>query len=75
MVVWEGIFYGTGRTRAVFIIESISMWGVRILGTRLVLNAGYGLYEVWYCMIADNIAKALALTVYGLTRRIDIEKV
>ena len=75
MVVWEGIFYGTGRTRAVFIIESISMWGVRILGTRLVLNAGYGLYEVWYCMIADNIAKALALTVYGLTRRIDIEEV
>ena len=69
MVVWEGIFYGTGRTRAVFIIESLSMWGVRILGTRLVLNAGYGLYEVWYCMIADNITKAIALTAYGLAKK------
>ena len=75
MAVWEGIFYGTGRTRAVFVIESISMWGVRILGTRLVLNAGYGLHEVWYCMIADNITKALALTVYGMVRKIEIEEV
>ena len=69
MVVWEGIFYGTGKTRAVFLIESVSMWGVRILCTRLALNAGYGLYVVWYCMIADNIVKALALTVYGMIRR------
>ncbi|MBQ6505352.1 MAG: MATE family efflux transporter [Flexilinea sp.] len=75
MVVWEGIFYGTGRTRAVFVIESLSMWGIRILGTYLVIRAGYGVIEVWTCMIADNIVKALALTVYGLTSKIEIEKV
>lgn len=66
MVVWEGIYYGTGRTRVVFIIESLSMWGIRILGTWLVIRAGYGVIEVWYCMIADNIMKALGLTIYGL---------
>lgn len=66
MVVWEGIYYGTGRTRAVFVIESFSMWCVRILCTWLVLRAGYGVIEVWYCMIADNITKALLLTFYGI---------
>lgn len=68
MVAWEGIYYGTGRTRVVFVIESVSMWGIRILGTRLVLNAGYGLNAVWGCMIADNIVKAVALTIYGRTQ-------
>ena len=68
MVAWEGISYGTGRTRGVFIIEGCSMWGVRILFTWLVIRAGYGLEQVWYCMIADNIVKASALTIYGLKR-------
>ena len=66
MVAWEGIFYGTGRTRAVFVIESASMWGIRILFTWLVIRAGYDIDAVWGCMIADNIAKAVALTIYGL---------
>lgn len=66
MVAWEGISYGTGRTRAVFLIESASMWGVRILCTRLVIRAGLGLNAVWYCMIADNVVKATALTIYGM---------
>ena len=66
MVAWEGINYGTGQTRAVFIIESFSMWGIRILSTWLVIRAGYGLDAVWYCMIADNIFKAIALTIHGL---------
>jgi len=70
MVAWEGIYYGTGRTRAVFVIESLSMWGVRILCTWLVIRAGYGLIQVWYCMIADNIVKAIALTIYGLTHSV-----
>ena len=67
MVVWEGIYYGTGRTRVVFVIESLSMWGVRILCTWLALRAGKDLNAVWYCMIADNITKAVALTIYGIT--------
>ena len=66
MVAWEGISYGTGRTRSVFIIESLSMWGVRILLTFLVIRAGMGLTAVWWCMIADNVTKAVLLTLVGL---------
>lgn len=67
MVAWQGISYGTGRTRSVFVIEAFSMWCVRILCTWLVIRAGCGLNAVWYCMVADNVTKAVALTVYGLT--------
>ena len=66
MVAWEGISYGTGRTRSVFIIEAVSMWGVRILCTYLVIRAGMGLPAVWWCMIADNVTKAVLLTLVGL---------
>ena len=66
MVAWEGISYGTGHTRSVFIIESLSIWGVRIFMTYLVIRAGMGLTAVWWCMIADNVTKAVLLTVVGL---------
>ncbi|MBQ6508410.1 MAG: MATE family efflux transporter [Flexilinea sp.] len=72
MVAWEGISYGTGRTRTVFIVEACSMWGVRILCTWLVIRAGYGLRAVWYCMMADNVVKAVALTICGLARPVDV---
>ncbi len=64
MIVWEGICYGFGSTKRIFAIESVSMWGVRILLTFFVVEIWHlGLREVWYCMIADNIFKAVALTV------------
>ena len=63
MIAWEGVSYGTGRTRPVFLVESLSMWGVRILFTWLCLHRwGLGIEAVWYCMVADNCTKALALT-------------
>ena len=62
MVVLEGIFYGKGQTKGVFFIETGSMWGVRILLTFLVVKVWkLGLRQVWYCMIADNICKAVML--------------
>lgn len=62
MIVVEGIFYGAGNTRPVFFIETFSMWGIRILSTYFVVTKWHlGLREVWYCMIADNLFKALAL--------------
>ncbi len=64
MVVLEGILYGLGRTRYAFFVESGSMWGIRILFTFLCVKIwGLGLVNVWYCMIADNICKALLLAV------------
>lgn len=60
MVVLEGIFYGMGRTRYAFIAETGSMWGIRILFTFLCVTVWkLDLQAVWYCMIADNVCKAL----------------
>ena len=68
MIAWEGVSYGTGRTRSVFVIESFSMWCIRILFTWLCIHRwGLGIEAVWYCMVADNVFKALALTACGLT--------
>lgn len=70
MIVLEGIRYGKGRTKGVFVIEAFSMWAIRILFTFLVVKVwGLGLLEVWYCMIADNIAKALLLLLLHLADR------
>lgn len=64
MVVLEGVFYGLGRTRYPFIVETVGMWGVRILFTFLCVRVwDLGLRAVWYCMIADNICKALLFVV------------
>ena len=65
MIVLEGISYGMGRTKHVFVCEAVSMWGIRILGTFLCVNVfGLGLKAVWLCMIADNICKAILLYVF-----------
>ena len=71
MIVVEGIFYGAGKTKPVFFVETFSMWGIRILATYFVTAVWHmSLREVWYCMITDNLFKALALfTVYFVLRR------
>ncbi len=64
MIAVQGIFYGLGRTGKVFVIETVSMWGIRIIFTILCVKVwNTGLEEVWYCMIADNIFKATLLAV------------
>ncbi|MBQ9198733.1 MAG: MATE family efflux transporter [Lachnospiraceae bacterium] len=62
MIAMQGVFYGLGKTGQVFIIETFSMWGIRIIFTILCVKLWHtGLSEVWYCMIADNICKASLL--------------
>lgn len=62
MVVMEGIFYGLGRPKYTFFVETFSMWGVRIFLTYICVRVfRLGLREVWYCMIADNVCKAVLL--------------
>lgn len=64
MIVMEGVFYGTGKTKYVFVVETFSMWCVRILCTYLCLHVyGFGLRTVWMCMIADNVCKAILLSI------------
>ncbi|SDB47637.1 putative efflux protein, MATE family [Pseudobutyrivibrio sp. YE44] len=63
-IISEGIYYGLGRTRYPFIIECCGMWLVRILSTFIGIHFfGMGLIYVWCCMIADNVLKAIFLTV------------
>ncbi len=75
MVVMQGILYGMGKTRYAFWAEAVSMWGVRILFTALVVYVWHlGLREVWYCMIACNVTKAILLTLPFVLRRGDMMK-
>ncbi len=72
MIVLEGIFYGLGRTRYAFIVETASMWGIRIFLTFLCVHTwGLGLRAVWYCMIADNVFKALLFAIPFAAKRME----
>lgn len=65
MIVLEGISFGMGRVNHIFVCESLSMWGVRIVCTFLCVEIlGLGLTAVWLCMIADNICKAVLLFIF-----------
>ena len=62
MIAMQGIFYGLGKTKNVFFVEAFSMWGIRIVFTMLCVKVWHtDLAHVWYCMIADNICKAVFL--------------
>lgn len=54
-VVLEGIFLGVGDTMAPFLCNIAGMWGVRVLGTLLMVRLGHGLVAAWACMIAHNV--------------------
>ena len=70
MVAMEGIFYGTGKTLWPFIIETISMWGIRIAGCAIGINLfAFELSSVWYMMIIDNVVKALLLPLPFIFKR------
>lgn len=63
-IITEGIYYGLGKTKYPFVIECGGMWLVRILPTFIGIHFfGMGLIGVWCCMIADNVLKAIFLTV------------
>ena len=63
-VILEGIFQGVGDTKSTFIFNIIGMWGVRILGTWILLHFfGGGLTAAWGCMIAHNILLGALLSV------------
>jgi len=69
MIVMEGIFYGLGHTKYAFFVETFCMWGIRIFFTFVCVKIwGLNLTAVWYCMIADNICKALLLVLPALIK-------
>ena len=55
-VVLEGIFMGVGDTMYAFCCNIVGMWGVRVLGTAILVRGfGFGLTAAWGAMIAHNI--------------------
>ena len=63
-VISEGIYYGLGRTKYPLAIEFSGMWLVRIVSTSICIHFfNADLPMIWCCMIADNVSKAILLTV------------
>ena len=70
MIIMEGIFYGLGKTKYPFFVETFSMWAVRILFTALCVKVwNLSLTAVWCCMIADNVCKAVLLLLPNLSEK------
>ena len=69
-VILEGIFQGVGDTKSAFVFNILGMWGVRILGTWIMLRRfGGGLTAAWGCMIAHNLLLGALLTARYLRGR------
>lgn len=61
-IILEGIFHGAGDTRAPFLINMGTMWGVRILLTSITVHLLHGgLLAVWLCMALDNMVRVACL--------------
>jgi len=59
-IVLEGVYNGLGKTTYPFVVETTSMWLIRIVGVIIVLQfPGATLIHVWLCMIADNLMKTM----------------
>lgn len=62
--VMDGIYNGLAKTKYPLIVELIAMWGIRIMGSFVMVRIlNKGITEVWYCMIANNIIKAILLMI------------
>lgn len=63
LVILEGTFNGMGDTKAPFVFSLITMWGIRILGSWLIVNIFHlGLTAVWVMMVCDNVCRCLLLS-------------
>lgn len=63
LVILEGTFNGMGDTKAPFIYSLITMWGIRVLGTWLMINVFHlNLEFVWVMMVCDNVMRCLLLS-------------
>ncbi|MDO4493134.1 MAG: MATE family efflux transporter [Clostridia bacterium] len=62
LIILEGVFNGMGETRAPMVYGTLTMWGIRVLGTVLCIGVfGFGLKAAWVCMVLDNVVRAVLL--------------
>lgn len=70
LVILEGTFNGMGDTKAPFIFSLFTMWGIRVLGTMVMINVfNLGVEAVWIMMVLDNITRCLLLAIRFLSGR------
>ena len=63
LIILEGTFNGMGDTKAPFVFSLITMWGIRIFGSMLMINVfSFGLESVWIMMVLDNVSRCLLLS-------------
>lgn len=63
LVILEGTFNGMGDTKAPFVYSLTTMWGIRVLGTWVMINIfHFSLEFVWLMMVCDNIARCVLLS-------------
>ncbi len=63
LVILEGTFNGMGDTKGPFLYSLFTMWGIRILGSWIMIHIfSLGLQAVWIMMVCDNIARCFLLT-------------
>ena len=69
-VVLEGIFMGVGDTMYAFYCNIVGMWGVRVLGTAILVRGfGLGLTAAWGAMIAHNILLCILFALHYRSQR------
>lgn len=58
LVILEGTFNGMGDTKAPFVFSLITMWGIRVTGSFLMINLFHlGIEAVWIMMVIDNVSR------------------
>ena len=68
-IILEGTFSGIGDTKGPLVINMITMWGIRIVFSWLVVHVLHGtLEQVWLCMAVDNVTR-VALFALRFVRR------
>lgn len=69
-IILEGTFQGVGDTKYTLVCNLVGMWGVRILGTFIMLRLlGGGLTAAWGCMIAHNLLLGALFLIHYLKGR------
>ena len=59
-IILDGVFDGIGDTRTPLFCSVSTMWGIRNLLTWICVSRLHlGLFAVWGCMVANNVAKTL----------------
>ena len=70
LIILEGTFNGMGDTKAPFVFSLMTMWGIRIFGSMLMINLfSLGLESVWIMMVLDNVSRCLLLSTRFLSGR------